>query len=35
MPHGIQGITDQIDQDLLNLDRISLDQWQVLGQRCF
>ena len=33
--HGIKGITDQINQDLLNLDRISLDQWQVLGQRRF
>ena len=35
LPHGIKGITDQVNQDLLNLDRISFDQWQVLGQRCF
>ena len=35
VPHGIKGITDQVHQDLLNLDRISLDQWQVPGQRCF
>ena len=35
LPHGIKGITDQVHQDLLNLDRIYLDQWQVLGQRCF
>ena len=33
--HGIKGITEQINHDLLNLDRISLDQWQVLGQRSF
>ena len=35
LPHGIKGITDKVHQDLLNLDRIYLDQWQVLGQRCF
>ncbi len=35
LPHGIKGITDQVHQDLLNLDRIYLDQRQVLGQRCF
>ena len=35
LPHGIKGITDQVNQDLLNLDRISFDRWQVLGQRCF
>ena len=35
LPHGIKSITDQVHQDLLNLDRISFDQWQVLGQRCF
>ena len=23
LPHGIKGITDQVNQDLLNLDRIS------------
>ena len=33
--HGIKGITDQINQELLNLDRISFDQWQVLGQQYF
>ena len=33
--HGIKGVTDQINQDLLNLNRISLDRWQVAGQRCF
>ena len=35
LPHGIKSITDQVHQDLLNLDRISFDQWQVRGQRCF
>ena len=35
LPHGIKGITDQVNQDLLNLDRIYLDQRQVLRQRCF
>ena len=35
LPHGIKGITNKVHQDLLNLDRIYLDQWQVLGQRCF
>ena len=35
LPHGIKGVTDQVNQDLLNLDRISFDRWQVLGQRCF
>ena len=35
LPHGIKGITDQINQDLLNLNRISFDRWQVPGQRCF
>src|SRR6516164_5896199 len=35
LPHGIKRITDQVDQDLLNLDRVSLDQWQILRQRCF
>jgi hypothetical protein len=31
VPHGINSITDQVHQHLLNLDRISLDQWQVRG----
>jgi hypothetical protein len=31
VPHGIKSITDQVHKDLLNLDRISFDQWQVLG----
>src|SRR5580765_3092345 len=35
LAHGIKSITDQVHQDLLNLDRISFNQWQVLGQRCF
>src|SRR6478735_12046132 len=35
LPHGIKGITNKVHQDLLNLDRIYLDQWQVLGQRYF
>src|SRR4029450_12294546 len=35
LPHGIKRITDQVHQDLLNLDRVYLDQWQVLGQRYF
>src|SRR4051794_34144101 len=30
--HGVEGIADQIDQDLLNLDRVSFDRRQVAGQ---
>ncbi len=35
LPHGIKRIADQVNQDLLNLDRISFDWWQVFGQQCF
>src|SRR6476660_5985152 len=35
LPHGIKGITHQVNQDLLDLDRIYLNQRQVLGQRRF
>src|SRR6476659_2100796 len=29
LPHGVKGITNQVHQHLLNLDRISFDHWQV------
>jgi hypothetical protein len=35
LPHGIEGITDEVNQDLLNLDRIAFHWWQVFGQYCF
>src|SRR3954470_7892988 len=31
LPHGVKGITNQVHKHLLNLDRISFDQWQVAG----